>query len=61
VECLRGRRLTKLEEGLVCEPDECRTLAGDSDTSNELAVKIVDILMVLCRHKKWNCALNYSS
>ncbi|XP_047061696.1 uncharacterized protein LOC124668633 isoform X2 [Lolium rigidum] len=27
VECLRGRRLARLEEGLVCEPDECRTLA----------------------------------
>jgi hypothetical protein len=64
LECLGARRLAILEEGLVCERDECHTLAGDSDASNELAFKIVDILMVdhfLCRHKKRNCALNYSS
>jgi hypothetical protein len=52
------------EEGSACEHDEWRTLAGDSDTSSELHVKHVGILMVdhfICRHNELNCAWNYSS
>jgi hypothetical protein len=32
---------TVLEEGSVCEHNELHTFAGDSDTSNELAIENV--------------------